>query len=62
MDKIRDLATLLVPWLRTVPRVCEYSARHRLDLHDYYRCAGGDGTPSHFHAYKCWNCEKEFGI
>ena len=40
----------------TIDEVCRY------DLHDYPRNRGGDGHPSHFYTYTCWNCGKEFGI
>ena len=32
------------------------------DIHDYHKRKGGDGTPTHFYTYTCWNCEKKFGI
>ena len=58
-----------IDWLRfffkprTVPFVCEFSKRNPAhDIHDYHREAGGDGTPSHFYEYECWNCNKKFGI
>ena len=59
----------LLEWIRalflprTVPFVCEFSARHEgYDIHDYPTHAGGDGVPSHFYTYTCWNCGKEFMI
>ena len=30
--------------------------------HDYHVKNGGDGTPTHFYTYTCWNCGKAFGI
>lgn len=47
--------------LATVPEVCEASSGG-VDYHDYPKDKGGDGTPSHFHEYTCWNCGKKFGI
>ena len=48
---------------RRVPFVCDFSARHpNHDIHDYHVTAGGDGTPTHFYWYTCWNCGKEFYI
>lgn len=41
--------------------VCWFSARY-FDIHDYKESWGGDGTPSHFYTYTCWNCGKEFTI
>lgn len=51
-------------WLRFGARMnftCWFS-RHFWDIHDYPVRKGGDGIPSHFYTYKCWNCGKEFGI
>lgn len=47
--------------LSTVPEVCEASSGG-VDYHDYHKSKGGDGTPSHFYEYTCWNCGKKFGI
>lgn len=47
--------------LSQVPEICEASKGDR-DYHDYQVNKGGDGTPSHFHTYTCWNCGKRFGI
>ena len=48
---------------RRVPFVCKFSAQHpTYDIHNYRVEAGGDGTPSHFYRYHCWNCGKEFVI
>ena len=59
----------MLDWLRmiflprSVPFVCAFSAKHlKWDIHDYHVRTGGDGTPSHFYTYTCWNCGKEFGI
>ena len=41
--------------------VCWFSRRF-WDIHDYSVNYGGDGYPSHFYTYKCWNCGKHFGI
>lgn len=32
------------------------------DLHDYPLSKGGDGIPTHFFTYVCWNCGKRFRI
>lgn len=45
----------------SVPKVCEFSKKF-WDIHDYKIPKGGDGTPSHFYIYQCYNCGKEFGI
>ncbi len=45
-------------WIRFV---CWFSARFH-DIHDYPVAWGGDGHPSHFYVYRCWNCGKEFSI
>lgn len=31
-------------------------------IHDYPENKGGDGHPSHFYEYACWNCGRKFGI
>lgn len=59
---LADLATALFPWRRRVPFVCDFSARRGVDLHDYKREAGGDGSPDHFREYSCWQCGKAFTI
>jgi hypothetical protein len=41
--------------------VCWFSARC-WNIHDYLEDSGGDGFPTHFYAYRCWNCGKEFSI
>jgi len=41
--------------------ICWFSRRF-WDIHDYPVRKGGNGTPSHFYTYRCWNCGKEFGI
>lgn len=47
--------------LGSVPDVCEMSKGGK-DYHDYKAEKGGDGTPSHFFTYTCWNCGKKFTI
>ena len=47
--------------LASVPEICEASTGKR-DYHDYHKSKGGDGTPTHFYEYTCWNCGKRFGI
>ena len=47
--------------LATTDEICEASKGGK-DFHDYHEHRGGDGHPSHFHVYKCWNCGKEFTI
>lgn len=32
------------------------------DIHDYKKHAGGDGIPTHWHEYTCWNCGQKFEI
>lgn len=41
--------------------VCAFSAEY-YDRHDYPVSKGGDGTPSHFYTYNCWQCGAEFTI
>lgn len=41
--------------------VCWFSRRF-WDIHDFTKNHGGDGTPSHFYVYRCWNCGKAFEI
>jgi len=41
--------------------VCWFSKQF-WDIHDYHKYKGGDGHPTHFYTYKCWNCNKEFII
>lgn len=45
----------------SVPDVCEMS-RGDKDYHDFHEATGGDGIPTHFHTYTCWNCGKKFTI
>lgn len=45
-------------WIRFT---CWFSKKF-WDIHDYPTNSGGDGTPSHFYTYTCWNCGKKFGI
>jgi hypothetical protein len=45
----------------SVPDICLLS-NGRIDYHDYKVHKGGDGTPSHFYTYTCWNCGKKFSI
>lgn len=41
--------------------ICWFSQRF-FDIHDYPARKGGDGIPTHWHKYRCWNCKKEFTI
>ena len=66
-DTERADRTVAVPQ-RSLPQVgmitrftCWFSRRF-WDIHDYPVSRGGDGFPSHFYTYHCWNCGKEFGI
>jgi hypothetical protein len=53
---------MLIHWaMHRIQFVCWFSARF-WDIHDYFVHAGGDGTPSHFYDYHCWNCGKKFNI
>ena len=47
--------------LARVPEICDASTGAK-DYHDYPVDKGGDGFPSHFHEYTCWNCGKRFYI
>lgn len=47
--------------MKWIKFVCWFS-RKFYDIHDYPVRSGGDGTPSHFWEYECWNCHKKFGI
>ena len=47
--------------MHTIKFVCWFSAKF-WDIHDYLEQCGGDGTPSHFYDYHCWNCGKKFNI
>lgn len=40
---------------------CEISER-LWEVHDYPKHKGGDGTPTHWHEYKCPKCGKVFEI
>jgi hypothetical protein len=62
----RTIQDFLVLWflavfLRRLDARCQFSNRF-FDMHDYPIRMGGDGTPSSFHSYTCWNCGKRFGI
>jgi hypothetical protein len=46
---------------RWIKFVCWFSSRF-WDIHDYTVSSGGNGTPTHFYEYTCWNCGKKFGI
>jgi len=61
-DKLK-LTQKLVVWLGfgKVPDICSMSIGDK-DYHDYKVEKGGDGTPSHFFTYTCWNCGKKFII
>lgn len=58
----------VIKWIRltsgmaSIQEVCEASRDGNYDYHDYFKHTGGDGTPSHFHEYACWNCKKKFSI
>lgn len=43
-----------------IKEICKNS--NKKDFHDYPKNKGGDGIPSHFYKYKCWNCGKVFEI
>ena len=43
-----------------VPELCQYT--DIIDAHDYQRHKGGDGTPTHFWEYTCWNCGHKYSI
>lgn len=48
---------------RKVPWVCDFAKRNLdHDPHDYHKEAGGDGHPSAFYEYTCWNCNRKFRI
>ena len=59
MNILRKLKAWL--WWGKIPDVCEMS-KGKMDYHDYKTSKGGDGTPSHFYTYTCWNCGKKFKI
>lgn len=46
----------------TIPHICLFHQKYKLDFHDYPIDKGGDGIPSHFYTYKCSYCGKEFTI
>ena len=48
-------------WRWKLKFVCWWSGRF-FDIHDYHLDCGGDGIPTHWYTYKCWNCGKRFGI
>lgn len=41
--------------------ICWFSKRF-FDVHDYPVSKGGDGIPSHFYKYQCWECGAKFDI
>lgn len=41
--------------------LCEFSKKY-IDIHDYPKDKGGDGTPTAGYIYTCPNCGKEFTI
>ena len=47
---------------KNVPEICQVLQDTGKDYHDYHYPTGGDGTPSHFYTYTCWNCGHRFGI
>lgn len=51
----------LILGLASISEICETS-KGKYDFHDYHEHKGGDGTPSHFYTYTCWNCGKRFEI
>jgi hypothetical protein len=53
--------SLVVFWPKPIRFRCWFSRRF-WDIHDYQKEKGGDGVPSHFKTYKCWNCDQEFEI
>ncbi len=55
MSFLRKLKVWL--YIGKVPDICEMSKGEK-DYHDYHVEKGGDGTPSHFYTYTCWNCGK----
>ena len=55
------LAAAIAYAMRTIRFVCWFSQKF-YDIHDYPTRDGGDGIPSHFHEYRCWNCGNRFTI
>jgi len=60
---VMPIASIFITFRKriNIEYVCWFSSHFR-NVHDYPVEFGGDGTPSHFFKYKCWNCGKEFGI
>ena len=56
------LLILIIPYIRYLIWAKNEKKKCRLAPHDYFVKNGGDGTPSHFHKYTCWNCGEEFYI
>jgi hypothetical protein len=63
IKNIKDFVWLFLRFTCTkdIHARCEFSRRF-FDVHDYMYWSGGDGTPSHFHTYRCWNCGGKFRI
>lgn len=60
MNKLRKFFLwFAVAWM-SVPKLCKYT--DIVDGHDYQRNKGGDGTPTHFYEYTCWNCGHKYYI
>ena len=51
-------------WGEMIEFICWWSKKfpRLLDLHDYHTFRGGDGIPTHWYTYRCWNCNHEFQI
>lgn len=60
---ILPIASIYIPFRKyiDVKHICWFSF-HFWDVHDYPIEFGGDGVPTHFHDYKCYNCGKKFTI
>lgn len=41
--------------------ICWFSSKY-FDIHDYPKELGGDGCPTHFYTYNCYNCNRKFSI
>ena len=60
MNKIYKLFLWFKVNRMSVPELCAYTSI--IDAHDYYVDKGGDGVPTHFYEYTCWNCGHRYGI
>jgi hypothetical protein len=60
------LAALLWPlislWPNITPDFICWFSKEFFDVHDYREERGGDGIPTSFHVYTCWNCGKNFTV